>query len=993
MWFATAYGLYRYDGYDFKVFAPDSRNPNSLSNVEINTVFKDRDGAIWVGCAQFLNRLDPATELFTRYPVPAVTQITQDRAGILWLATPAEGLFGLDPASGKIRHYSSVAGDASTIGHNNVTYAGEDKKGRFWIATLACLEEFDRGTGKVTRHIPMPDARSGFEFYEDHAGTLWISHYSPVALTSFDPDTDAIAHYAFPERKPSPTGLTRITAMVEDPYGGLWMATHGAGLLKYDRDHRRFVRYRNDPDNPESLPQNNLDALFEDREGGIWVGLGRMGVVRFTTKSLPFKRVPHAPGARVEPFVGAIYQDRQGAVWVGTPESLNRIERATGRFTPYRNGGPTTDTDVIALRGDPSGDIWVGTYGHGLLRFDPRTGQYKAYRHDPADPHSVSDDTVGSLLFDHTGTLWAGTYSALSRFDAATQRFTTYHLGPRDRSPAYLGLIEDREGFIWLGTRFSGLQRFNPKTGEIKTYEHDTNHAGTLSDSRVNSLLFDRTGALWAGTQNGLDKLDPKTGDFIVYTRRDGLPGNSIGCIMEDDRGNLWISTNNGVARFDSQRRIFSTYSTADGLPGPNLAGWGACLNNPGGEMFFGGFSGATSFFPDQLVDNSYTPPIVLTDFRLSGAPVKIGSRSPLHRSISYVKDLVLSHQQNIFSLTFAALSYAGSETNRYRYKLESLERDWNEAGSDQRQATYTTLPAGKYTFRVQGATSGGAWSDPGVEVRIEILPPWWGTWGFRSACALFTLVSLWLAYYLHLRRIAQQFNARLDERGRIARELHDTLLQSFHGLTFRFQAARNMLPRRPEEAIETLDGALERAEQAISESRDAIHDLRSSTAVTNELAQAVTALGNEMSRELAAHASHDSPKFHVVVEGSPRDLHPILRDEVYAIVREAVRNAFHHAQARAIEAQITYNASSFRLRIRDDGKGIDPAIVAEGRPGHYGVPGMRERARRIGGKLDVWTGAAAGTEIELSIPASIAYGTSPRRSVLGLFRKKAANS
>jgi signal transduction histidine kinase len=255
--------------------------------------------------------------------------------------------------------------------------------------------------------------------------------------------------------------------------------------------------------------------------------------------------------------------------------------------------------------------------------------------------------------------------------------------------------------------------------------------------------------------------------------------------------------------------------------------------------------------------------------------------------------------------------------------------------------------------------------------------------------------------YRLRVRRLAHQLNLRfeerLSERTRIARELHDTLLQGFHGVIFRFQAARNMLPRRTEEAIEALDGALERAEQALAEGRDAIHDLRSSTTVTNELAQAVTALGNEMSHELAspdsAHASaNDTAKFHVVVEGQPRDLHPILRDEVYAIAREAVRNAFRHAQARDIEAQITYHGSSFQLRIRDDGKGIDPAIVAEGRAGHYGVPGMRERARRVGGKLDVWTGTAAGTEIELSIPGSIAYGTSASRSFLGLFRKKAAN-
>jgi signal transduction histidine kinase len=198
------------------------------------------------------------------------------------------------------------------------------------------------------------------------------------------------------------------------------------------------------------------------------------------------------------------------------------------------------------------------------------------------------------------------------------------------------------------------------------------------------------------------------------------------------------------------------------------------------------------------------------------------------------------------------------------------------------------------------------------------------------------------------------------------------------------------MLPRRPEEAMQTLDGALERTEQAMAEGRDAIQGLRSSTMVTNELAQAVTALGAELASQDSAS---NSARFHVVVEGPPRDLHPILRDEVYAIAREAVRNAFRHAQASNIEAEITYNGSWFRLRIRDDGKGIDPGIVAEGRAGHYGVPGMRERAKRIGGKLDVWTGTGAGTEIELSIPGSIAYGTSPGRTVLGLFRKKAAHS
>jgi signal transduction histidine kinase len=343
------------------------------------------------------------------------------------------------------------------------------------------------------------------------------------------------------------------------------------------------------------------------------------------------------------------------------------------------------------------------------------------------------------------------------------------------------------------------------------------------------------------------------------------------------------------------------------------------------------------TFHPSRIVNSSFIPRTVLTDFRLSGNPVPIGSKSPLKKSITYIDSITLSQQQNIFSIEFSALSYFNSETNRYRYRLDGLDDRWHEVGSDQRTASYTTLPASTYIFDVQGATSRGKWSEPGATLRIEILPAWYQTFLFRGVCVLVFLMFFWSVYQLRLKQLERQFNtaleARVDERTRIARELHDTLLQSFHGLMFRFQAVRNMLPRRPEEAMQALDGALERTEQAIAEGREAIRGLRASTVVTNELAQAVTALGNKMSHEPASQDSaHGSAKFHVVVEGSPRNLHPILRDEIYAIAREVLRNAFRHAYAHHIEAEIRYSASSFQLRIRDDGKGIDPRVLAEGR-------------------------------------------------------------
>jgi signal transduction histidine kinase len=336
-----------------------------------------------------------------------------------------------------------------------------------------------------------------------------------------------------------------------------------------------------------------------------------------------------------------------------------------------------------------------------------------------------------------------------------------------------------------------------------------------------------------------------------------------------------------------------------------------------------------------------------------------------------------------VFSFEFAALSYANAHKNRYRYRLGGFDPAWNEVDSRRRLATYTNLDPGEYVFRVQGSNSDGIWNEQGVSLPIVITPPWWKTTWFRASCAGLLVLLLAGAYQLRMGQVRHAFDmtleARIAERTRIARELHDTLLQSFHGLLLRFQTVLYLLPERPAEAKETLEGAIAQAARAITEGRDAVQDLRPSDFGRNDLAVAISALGDELA---AAGSAHRPPTLRVAVEGHARDLRPIVRDEIYKVAAEALRNAYRHAEAGQVEAEIRYDDKEFRLRVRDDGKGIDPAVLArQGIQGHYGLRGMPERAALIGGKLAVWSEVGAGTEVELRLPAGAVYAASRRPS------------
>ena len=986
LWLATSDGLKRYDGYLIRDFRHDANDPNSPADNYIYALLKDRSGKIWVADGnRYLQTYDPASERFTLFrPDPRdpavlkarVGEINQDRASAIWLSTDV-GLYRIDPATGKTVHYEHNPKDVATLSSNIVRSTLETQDGTIWVATTAGLDTLDPRTGKVARRVQFPTPHSEWtKIIQDHAGVIWLAYNERQGgLAKLDPGTTELRHYPLLVQNDEET-WPGVRTMYEDADGNLWLGTIRAGLYKLDRERKQLVRYRNGSTNPASLASNEIAALFEDREGGVWVGTRGDGADRFTRKPLPFRRYAHEPGnpnSIDKDVVIAAFEDSHGILWIAGGRRLLALDRQTGKLDYHHSIYHLPGEMVYSIVEDRSGFLWFGTAGGGgLSRFDRRTGKLKTYRHDNENPKSLSNDEVRSLLVDHNGTLWAGTDDGLNAFDPQTEGFGVY--APPAKPTTYRSIVEDSNGYLWLSSAWTGVHRFDPATGKFTVYQH-SDKPGSLNNDNVNAVCVDHSGTVWLGTQDGLSSLSPASGVFTTYDL--GPPNSPVNGILEDGRGNLWLGTNSGLLRFDPRRRIVRRYSMSDGLAGNEFPLNGAVWKSPGGEMFFGSYGGLTFFDPEQMVDSPYSPPVRLTDIQILGKPVSIGGNSPLKRSISVTDSIILNHDQSVVSFEFSALSYANPERNRYRYRLEGLDDKWYETDSSRRFVTYTTLAPVDYMFRVQGSDNRGVWNQNGVSLRIRILPPWWRTNWFLALSAAVFLALVWAVYQFRVRQLQHEFNMRLEgrveERTRIARELHDTLLQGFQGLIPEFQTARNLLPGRAKQAAEVLDEGLRDAAKAIVEGRNAIQHLRGNPSMDRDLNFLLTAAGQELahSRETAGNPA----ECRVALEGSPQPLAPLIQDEIYRIGREMLRNAFRHANAGRIEVEIRYDMNHFRLQIRDDGQGIDPEVLKQGaRRGHWGLPGMYERAKRIGGRLRIWSESGAGTEAELTVPARVAH-------------------
>ena len=945
-------GLVRFDGVRFVPWDPPSGE--KLPSQRINALLGATDGSLWIGTAAGLSRWQNDHLTNYRDQRGVVTAILEDADSTIWIN------LSLSATKTPLCKINSTGikcfGAADGIPPGAYWPLAKDNQGNFWIGG-------EQGLGLIRWKPDSHDAyglkgakntdASVSSIAVQADGSLWtgIDVRGPgLGLQRFvKGDWQA---FVAPELDGSKVA---VIALLLDRENALWVGTTKNGIYRIYRGKVEHFGSAN------GLSSDYVYKFFEDREGNVWVATSR-GIDNF--RDLPIVTFSTAEGLSAEE-VDSVFASRDGSIWVGGPSSMDRLRNGQVSSILGKLGLPGGATSFFE---DHANHLWVGIDDNLSVY---KSGKFRQITRKDGSPTGM----VYSITEDTDNNIWAENSRALIRI----RDFRVEEEFSSQQIPAAFRVVADPRGGIWLGLVNGDLARYRNGRTETFRYQH-------TPKSRVVQLSVNPDGSVLGATSYGL--IGWRGGKQVTLTTQNGLPCEIAYASMLDDRGNLWIYMQCGLVEINSeelqawwehpdvkvQPRLFDVFDGAQ----PGLGPFGPATRSPDRKLWFASGVVLQAIDPDHLALNSVPPPVhvegITADHR--NYPLQDGLRlPPLTRDVE---------------VDYTALSFMAPQKVRFRYRLEGRDTSWQDPGI-RRQAFYTDLRPGRYTFRVIACNNDGVWNEDGAKLDFSVASAWYQTVWFRIACAASFLLLLWTLFRFRIHQLTRQFNTtmetRVAERTRIARDLHDTLLQSLHGLMFRFQAARNMLPQRPEEAMGALDGAITRTEQAIAESRDAIKDLRSESSSQTDLGGLLTEIGTELTA--SRDASGDSPTFSVTVEGERRIISPMVQDEVCQIGREVLRNAFRHAKAHQIEVEVRYDRRVLRLRFRDDGTGIDPKILKEGgRPGHWGLPGIRERAQRIRARLDFWSEVGAGTEIQLTIPAVTAYEVSRQGARFRLFRK-----
>jgi ligand-binding sensor domain-containing protein len=935
VWIGTDAGLVKFDGVRFLPWDPPEGKRLASSN--IYSLLGGSDGTLWIGSSAGLTSLKANNLVDFSNARGRINAILEDHTGKIWVARsrPRGPTGGICQVVGEeLRCFGNSNGMALAYAQS----LAEDNLGNLWIGSANQLMRWKSGlwNSYFREELRQYEGLSGVEALaagEDRS--LWVG---------FDKKGLGLQRLVQGVRKApvlprfDPSQL-QVFALFIDRDNSLWIGTGDDGIYRVragEVDHFR---------SEDGLSSNAVADIHQDREGSIWLVTSK-GVDVFRDNRVASLSIRE--GLTTDE-VQSVLAARDGTVWIGNRDALDFLRMSKLSAIRKQNGLP--GHRVTSLCEDRAGRLWIGA--DDMLTIYQR-GQFR-----PIDrPNGTPLGIVTAITEDTDRNIWV----SVTGKDRRLFRIQDLHVR-EEFTPAQIPyarvLAADPAGGVWLGLLNGGLARYRSSKFEIFPLNHSS------LDASVEGLFVDSDSSVWVATREGLSRW--KEGTLKTLTSKNGLECDEIFAAVRDNENMLWLYAKCGIiAIADSelerwwrqpdtmvQTRILDVFDGAQ----PSLTTFQPAVSkSPDGRLWFANDTVLQVVDPHHLNENRVPPPVQIEQV--------VADR----KSYSTRKNLQLPPRTRDIEIDYTALSFAIPQKVRFRYKLDGRDGDWQEPGT-RRQAFYSDLPPGQYRFHVTACNNDGLWNEAGAALNFSVAPAYYQAFWFRLLCVGLGVAVLWVVYWLRVRQIAAGINARFDERlaerTRLARDFHDTLLQTIQGSKLVADDAleEHVDPIRMRNALERLSGWLG---QAIEEGRSALNSLRSSTTQRNDLAEALRRAGEEC-------LCQRSIEFGLSVEGAAREMHPVVRDEVYRIGYEAIRNACAHSEASRLSVDLSY-MENLTLRVRDNGKGIDPDVAAEGKGGHFGLIGMYERASRVRGKLTLSSSPGVGTEVELVVPRKIAF-------------------
>jgi signal transduction histidine kinase/ligand-binding sensor domain-containing protein len=922
LWLGTRQGLIRFDGVRFVRWTPPVGE--ELPGSAIASLAPSANGGLWIGMEGAILRLhDGHLERYTArngIPQEPIVTMVEDRAGRLWAgcaASKREGLIRIENGS------VTTFGRSHGLPTSEVLSLFLDRDDTLWVGTFGAFCRWSGNAAEFCRHTPGFDIKSmarsadGRSFMA--ATTRGLLQFGPV--------------YPQPVTSLLGKSIPPVKTLLEDRDATVWAGTIGQGLFRLRNGHvEHFTRL-------DGLSSDVIQSLFEDREGNVWVGTPN-GVDRFREPKVARWSIQQGLAGNV---ITAICAAHDGSLWVGVMGSgLNRI-----RGDSVAPGSPPLGAEganVLALHEDSNGTLWAGT--------TRRFGYFSQNRFTEIRSAGGSHlDRVFAITAGPDGTIWLAdsTQGIQTLRNGRVEAFSAAGIGA---GKTIYQVLADHAGNLWIGYYGGGLEVV--RNGRVQAYDVQNGLAG----GAVQAIYEDHLGVIWVGTKEGMSRF--RQGSWTTWTARQGLPAGGVQAMIQDSYRHLWLVTAAGLLRAEmadlarqpdhaAENLSLLTYGPSDGIRPGERAGMNPRMTvTADGRLWFSTEDGLAGINPALLRSNAIPPPVVVEQLTVDGKPAGIASREIALRS-------------HAVEFEYTALSLTVPEAVRFRYQLEGFDKDWIDAGT-RRQIAYANLPPRHYRFHVIACNNDGVWNTTGATVAFWCEPYFYQTWWFLALSIGAAGLCFYLAYRYRMSQLRSRFQLVLDERARLTRELHDTLLQGFAGVVFQLEAASRQLLSAPEAGRRRIDVALEQADQSLKEARLALSCMRLPTLENTPLPDALETAGRQI-------VDGTSIRFHMELKGNVRELPYDVQANLFIIAREAMNNAMNHARPGHLSLELDYTADRTRLAVQDDGVGFDPE-AATPRDGHLGLCGMHERARKIAGVLTVDSQTGHGTKVEIVVKA-----------------------